>query len=78
MADELFSVCQFFPDGQYEYVRRNVAAEEAVKAFKHYTTSVGARLGTTARVIITDMGDCIAMEWQFGQGITFPRKEDLN
>lgn len=75
---ELFSVCQFFPDETYEYVRRNVSAEEAVKAFKHYTTCVGARIGTTTRVILTDMGDCIAMEWQHGKGITFPRKEDMN
>jgi len=67
-----FSVCQFFPDGSYEYVRRNVSAEEAVTAVKHYTTSVGARIGTTKRVIITDGGDCVNFEWEFGKGITFP------
>jgi hypothetical protein len=27
-----FSVCQFFEDGQYEYTRRWVSAEEAVTA----------------------------------------------
>jgi len=67
-----FSVCQFFPDGAYEYVRRFVGPEEAVKAFQHYTHSVGARLGTTVRVIITDGGDMTNMEWKFGKGITFP------
>lgn len=67
-----FSVCQFFEDESYEYVRRFVIAEEAMKAFQHYTNSVGARIGTTKRVIITDGGDCINMEWQFGKGITFP------
>ena len=66
-----FSVCQFFEDETYEYVRRYVSAEEAVNAAKHYITSVGARLGTTARVIITDSGDSICFEWQFGKGITF-------
>jgi hypothetical protein len=67
-----FSVCQFFPSGAYEYVRQNVGTEEAVFAFKHYTTSVGARLGTTARVIITDEDDAVAMEWVFEKGIVFP------
>jgi hypothetical protein len=67
-----FSVCQFFEDGSYEYVRRNVSAEEAVNAAKHYTTSVGARMGMTKRVIITDGGDCTNFEWKYGEGITYP------
>lgn len=69
---EEFSVCQFFEDDSYEYVRRYVDPEAAMIAFKHYTNSVGARIGTTKRVIITDGGDSINMEWQFGKGITFP------
>jgi hypothetical protein len=72
-----FSVCQFFPNEQYEYVRRFVSVEEALEAFKHYTSSVGAKIGTTARVIITDGDDCINVEWQYGKGITYPKKEDL-
>lgn len=72
---EHFSVCQFFPDGSYEYVRRFVEAEEAVKAFVHYTSSVGARIGTTVRVIIIDSGDFCNMEWEFGKGITYPPQE---
>lgn len=68
-----FSVCQFFEDGSYEYVRRFVSDAEAVKAFQHYTTNVAATvLGTTKRVIITDGGDCVNLEWQFGKGITYP------
>lgn len=73
MSENHFSVCQFFPDGDYEYVRRYVSAEEATKAFQHYTACVGARLGTTCRVIITDGGDCINAEWEFGKGITYPK-----
>jgi hypothetical protein len=69
-----FSVVQFFPDGSYEYTRRFVSVEEAGKAFTHYTTSVGARMGTTVRVIITDGGDCTAAEWIYGKGITFPHE----
>jgi hypothetical protein len=70
-----FSVCQFFEDGSYEYVRRFVSAEEAMEAASHYTTSVGAKLGMTVRVIITDGGDYTNFEWQFGKGITFPKRE---
>ncbi len=73
-----FSVCQFFRDGNYEYVRRWVGAEEAVMASKHYATSVGAKLGTTVRVVITDGGDCTNLMWEFGKGVTFPKKEDLD
>lgn len=79
-ADRLegeFSVCQFFPNGSYEYVRRYVPAEEAMQAFRHYTTSVGARMGMTTKVIITDGGDCVNMEWQYGKGITSPTKEQM-
>ena len=71
-----FSVCQFFKNGSYEYVRRYVSAEEAVKAFHHYTTNVASRVGIVTRVIITDGGDCISMEWENGK-ITFPTSADI-
>lgn len=71
MAEE-FSVCQFFEDETYEYVRRYVSAEEAVKAAKHYCSSVGAQVGTTRRVIITDGGDDTVFEWKYGEGVVFP------
>ncbi len=67
-----FSVCQFFSDGSHEYVRRNVSAEEAVRAAHHYCHCVGATLGTTRRVIITDGGDFTTFEWKFGEGVTYP------
>jgi hypothetical protein len=70
-----FSVCQFFIDGSYEYVRRYVDAEEAVHAFKFYTTNVASKIGATTRVILTDGGDCVNMEWKFGEGIVYP--EDM-
>lgn len=73
---ETFSVCQFFDDDSYEYVRRYVSAEEAVKAFQHYTNNVAVKMGVVKRVIITDGGDCINMEWQYGKGVTFPPKEE--
>ena len=70
MANE-FSVIQFFKDGSYEKVRTFVSAEEAMNAFNYYTRNVASRLGITHRVIITDGGDCIALEWQYDRGIVF-------
>lgn len=67
-----YSVVQFFPDETYEYVRRGVDAAEAGKAFVHYISSVGARIGTTQRVIITDGGDFTNAEWIYGKGVVFP------
>lgn len=66
-----FSVCQFFDDGSYEYVRRNVPAEEAVTAARHYCNSISAQVGLTKRVIITDDDDCIVFEWKEGT-VIFP------
>jgi hypothetical protein len=70
MTDE-FSVYQFFPGGSYEAVKRFVGPQEACATAHQCCTSLGARIGTTQRVIITDGGDCINFEWQFGKGITF-------
>jgi hypothetical protein len=71
---ERYNVVQFLTHGpvEQEYVRRMVPAEEAAKAFKHYTTSVAAQMGVTTRVIITDGDDCISAEWTYEHGITFP------
>lgn len=78
MSDTQFSVCQFFEDGRYEYVRRFVTAEEAWRAMAHYTTSVWARMALVTRVIITDGGDCIAAEWIYGKGIVFPVQQEAS
>lgn len=70
-----FSVWQLFENGTYECVCRRVDAETAVKKAKFYTSNVAARHGFTRRVIITDGGDCVNFEWQFGKGVTFPTRE---
>jgi hypothetical protein len=67
-----FSVCQFFKNESYEYVRRWVSAQEAVDAFAHYCRSVAAQTGVVRRVIVTDGGDSTNAEWQYGKGVTFP------
>jgi hypothetical protein len=71
MSDNEFSVYQFFQDDKYEKVREFVSVEEAVRAAKHYTDNVAAKIGITKRVIITDGGDSICFEWIQGKGITF-------
>ena len=70
-----FSVVQFFEDGSYEYVRKLVSAEEAMSAVKHYTSSMGVKMGFVKRVIITDGGDCCCFEWLHDKGVVFPPKE---
>ena len=71
MSTGEFSVCQFFEDDSYEYVRRGVDAKEAVEAAHHYCNNVAAKMGITKRVIITDGGDYVNFEWQHGKGVTF-------
>ena len=66
---ELYNVVQFFPNGQYEYVRKHVSAKEAVNATQHYTQA-----GSAVRVIITDMMDCICFEWNEGR-VIYPTQE---
>lgn len=75
MSEERFNTCQFFANGDYEYVRRVVPAEDAMKAAMHYITCIGAQVGTTVRVIVTDMDDCIVFEWKREEGITHPPDE---
>lgn len=71
-----YNVVQWFENGVYEYVRRNVTAEQAFEAARHYCTCVGAKLGTTVRVIIEDDGGNAAFEWTREQGIIFYGGDD--
>lgn len=70
-----FSVYQWLIDGSYEEELRFVAIEVAMKRAMGIVASVGGRIGTTTRVIITDGGDCIVWEWKFGEGVVFPKAE---
>ena len=70
-----YSVYQFFPDERYEPVARLIGAEEAVRLAKQLSESLGARLGTTRRIIITDGGDETVFQWEYGRGVTFPSRD---
>jgi hypothetical protein len=75
MPDGEFSVHVFFPDETSMLDLDHVDAETAVKAAKRLTESLGARMGTTRRVIITDGGDNACFEWRHGKGVVFPERE---
>lgn len=74
MTEERFSVCEFYSDGSYTYLKpRFISAREAMRMASHSITSVGAQIGIIQRVIVTDGGDCINFEWKYGLGVTFPQ-----
>jgi len=49
-----------------------------MKAVKHYINSVGARMGMVKRVIVTDGGDMTNFHWEYGKGVVFPTKEEVD
>jgi hypothetical protein len=67
-----YSVFQYFLDGSYERLAELVPMDDAVKIAYGCISSIGGRIGTTVRVIITDDGDECCFEWIFEKGITFP------
>jgi hypothetical protein len=71
-----FSTYQWFMDGSYECVKQFVPLREAMTSARSLSRSVGGRVGTTVRIIITDGGDLIVWEWKHGQGVVFPTPED--
>jgi hypothetical protein len=77
-TDGEFSVCQFFQNGHYEYVRRWVGIDEAIRAYQFYTQNVAAKFGMVVKVIVVDGGDCTNMEWQYGRGMVYPTKEVID
>lgn len=62
MEQARFSVCRFFPDDSYEYVRRSVNVDEAVEAFSNCVVST-----STKRVIVTN--GQVSLEWTAGGGL---------
>lgn len=69
-----FSTYQFFENGYHEEVCRFVEAERAVTIARSLINSLGGKLGTTQRVIVTDGGDCTVFEWKHDEGIVWPEE----
>lgn len=76
---ERFDLTQFFADGTYETVYRELDFKTVGEKFQHYINNVAAQMGITSRVIITDSGDCIVAEWINGRGLlTFPDPDNID
>jgi hypothetical protein len=71
-ASGQFSTYQFFSNGDYEPVAEWVDAKTAMGTAVSLIHSLGAKIGTTERVIITDGDDFINFDWQHGKGVVFP------
>jgi hypothetical protein len=69
-----YKVWAFFRDGTHYLIADELDAEAAVKMAKRHTETVGARLGTTRRVIIEDCGGYTSFEWLFSIGRTYPKR----
>lgn len=54
---------------------RFIGLELAMHQVKRLTQGPAAVMGMVKRVIITDGGDFIVFEWKYGEGITWPTKE---
>ena len=70
------SVCQFFQDGTYEWVKRSVGLADAAAAALRFSSNVSAGIGLTSRVIITDADDCTNWDWCYGEGVRLPQDAD--
>ena len=70
--DDRFNVVQFFADGSQELALVSEPADKAVPTAVSLASSVGAQIGNTKTVIITDSTDKINWHWEYGQGIVFP------
>lgn len=76
MPGELFSVFHWGLGDEQVREKYLVEFTEATESVKHLITSVAARAGFTKRVIMVDALDRTMFEWKFGEGITFPPRED--
>lgn len=67
-----YRVYQFFVGGQCEPAGDEMEPKAAVKHAMLLTHTLGARIGSTCRIIITDRDQKTVWEWRYGEGIIFP------
>ena len=72
-----YSVIQYFRNGFYEKVKENLGPEEAVDTAEHCCKSVAAQSGITRRVMITDPDDFCCFLWEYGSGVLYPTREEI-
>jgi hypothetical protein len=73
---ELFKVWVWFPDGTHMAETDWVDAETAVTKAASLSQNVGARVGTTEKITIVDLGDYTVFEWRYGEGVVYPPPQD--
>jgi hypothetical protein len=73
MVKPQFTVRQFFIGGACEPVNAEpLESVAAVKLARECTQTLGARIGSTCRVIITNALDETVWEWRYGEGLSLP------
>lgn len=72
-----FSVWQFLVGGQClkEPGHEGLSAWSAVATANRLTQTLGARIGSTCRIVITDGDDKTVWEWRHGEGLVFIKPE---
>lgn len=70
MDEGKYSVCCHYDDGTTRYVERDVTVGVAVETFANVTTGIGAWIGSTQRVTVTDQHNVVSLEWKYGRGLT--------
>lgn len=68
-----FHVYQFYVGGLHERATLEPVGEHhAVKRAAELTQTLGARIGSTCRILITDRDDYVVWEWRYGEGLILP------
>ena len=71
MSEELFTVWQVSADDWCVKAAEGLPAQLAVDYAHWLTQTQEARGGEIQRIIITDEGNNVVLEWKFGEGVTF-------
>jgi hypothetical protein len=64
-----FTVSVQFVDGSVMKVQERVDSIGAVKAFEEHSRGIGAMVGTTRSVVITDDRGTMLASWYYGRGV---------
>jgi len=74
---EKFDVWQFFPEGYNEQIGFDLEAQAAVDLALDFTRRPAAMIGIIQEVRIVDKLDNLVFHWKFGEGVVFPKPEDM-
>ena len=72
-----FSVFWWDPTGTYHKELSFVSAKEATEKAISLAKRPAALIGVIQKVMITDGNDFCVFLWEFGKGVVFPTKEEI-